>query len=31
MEFGFTEKENSLRKELREFVAKELPPDWMGE
>ena len=31
MEFGFTEKENALRKELREFIAKELPPGWVGE
>jgi alkylation response protein AidB-like acyl-CoA dehydrogenase len=31
MEFGFTEKENNLRKELREFVVKELPPGWVGE
>jgi alkylation response protein AidB-like acyl-CoA dehydrogenase len=30
MEFGFTEKENTLRKEIKEFVAKELP-GWMGE
>jgi len=31
MEFGFTERENTLRKELREFIAKELPPGWVGE
>ncbi len=31
MEFGFTEKENALRKELREFIARELPPGWVGE
>jgi alkylation response protein AidB-like acyl-CoA dehydrogenase len=31
MEFGFTEKENNLRKELREFIAKELPPGWIGD
>jgi alkylation response protein AidB-like acyl-CoA dehydrogenase len=31
MEFGFTEKENNLRKELREFIARELPPGWVGE
>lgn len=31
MEFGFTEKENNLRKELREFIAKELPSGWIGD
>jgi len=31
MDFGFTEKENNLRKEIREFIARELPPDWMGD
>src|SRR4030042_5429044 len=31
MEFGFSEKENNLRKESREFIARELPPDWMGD
>src|SRR4030042_1313161 len=31
MEFGFTDKENNLRKEIREFIAKELPPGWIGD
>src|SRR4030042_511322 len=31
MEFGFTEKENNLRREIREFIAKELPPGWRGD
>jgi alkylation response protein AidB-like acyl-CoA dehydrogenase len=31
MEFGFTEKEKKLRQDLREFIAKELPPGWVGE
>jgi alkylation response protein AidB-like acyl-CoA dehydrogenase len=28
MDFGFTEKEKTLRKELKEFAKAELPPDW---
>jgi len=30
MDFGFTEKEDNLRKELKEFARTELPPDWKG-
>ncbi len=30
MDFGFSEKEKALRKDLREFAARELPSDWAG-
>ncbi|TET16349.1 MAG: acyl-CoA dehydrogenase [Dehalococcoidia bacterium] len=29
MDFGFTEKEKTLRRELQEFAKAELPPDWV--
>ncbi|MDY6843697.1 MAG: acyl-CoA dehydrogenase family protein [Thermodesulfobacteriota bacterium] len=30
MNFTFGEKEEALRRKIREFVKKELPPDWLG-
>jgi alkylation response protein AidB-like acyl-CoA dehydrogenase len=30
MEFGFSEKEEKLRKEIREFAKRELPPGWLS-
>jgi alkylation response protein AidB-like acyl-CoA dehydrogenase len=30
MEFKFGEKEETLREDIRKFVRKELPPDWIG-
>lgn len=30
MDFRFTEEEEKFRQEVREFLAKELPPDWPG-
>jgi len=30
MEFRFTEEEEAFRKEVREFLDRELPPDWPG-
>ena len=30
MEFKFSPDDDSFRKELQEFVATELPPDWEG-
>ncbi|MGB2584303.1 MAG: acyl-CoA dehydrogenase family protein [Dehalococcoidia bacterium] len=30
MDFGFSEKEQTLRSELKEFARTELPPDWRG-
>jgi len=29
MDFGFSEKEEKLRQEVRQFLAKEIPPDWL--
>ncbi|TET75010.1 MAG: acyl-CoA dehydrogenase [Dehalococcoidia bacterium] len=30
MDFDFTEEQEALRKELKEFAKRELPPDWKG-
>jgi len=30
MDFRFTEEEEAFRKEVREFLDRELPPDWLG-
>ena len=30
MDFRFTDEEEALRKEVRDFLEKELPPDWPG-
>ena len=30
MEFKFSEKEETLRGEIRKFAKEELPPDWIG-
>ena len=30
MDFRFTQEEEKFRQEIREFLKRELPPDWTG-